>query len=218
MSDILILGAGGHAKVIADILRARGVPVMGFLDDEPSLWGQTRLGIPILGAMSSFADHHPGGLVVGIGDNGTRQSLARRFDLADSGLLVNAIHPTATVSPNVTLGRGVVIAAGAIVNVGTAIGDLVVINTGASIDHDCVIDECAHLAPGTRLAGGVRVGAGSLVGIGAVAIPNVSIGSWAVIGAGAAVVDTIPDNCTAVGVPASVIKQREPGWQLGSRY
>jgi len=214
VGDILILGAGGHAKVVADILLARGMAVTGYLDDDERQWGQSRLGIPVLGAMGSFPDYEPSGLVIGVGDNRARQSILHRLKLDGSDLLMNAIHPRATVSPHVELGRGVVIAAGAIINPGASVGDLVVVNTGASIDHDCVVDDLAHIAPGARLAGGVRVGLGTLVGIGAVAIPSISIGSWATIGAGAAVVADIPDGSTAVGVPAKVIKRREPDGQL----
>lgn len=207
MSGILILAAGGHAKVVADILLASGYSVAGYLDDDSSLWGQTRLGIPILGAMAAFDSYAPDGLVIGVGDNAARREITDRLGLVASDLLINAIHPAAVVARSVTLGRGVVIAAGAIVNPDTIIADGAIVNTGASVDHDCVVGAYAHVAPGARLAGGVRVGVGALVGIGSVAIPGASIGSWSTIGAGAAVVTDIPDACTAVGVPARVIEE-----------
>jgi sugar O-acyltransferase (sialic acid O-acetyltransferase NeuD family) len=202
VGGVLVLGAGGHAKVVADILLGQGIAVAGFLDDDPATWGQTRLGLPVLGSVDSFGLHSPEGLVPGIGSNHARQALVARLGPAAYELWRNAIHPRATVAASARLGRGVVIAAGAVVNPDTEVEDHAIINTGAVVDHDCTIGEYAHVAPGARLAGGVRVGEGALVGIGASIVPQRSVGAWAVVGAGAAVVSDIPDGVTAVGVPA----------------
>jgi sugar O-acyltransferase (sialic acid O-acetyltransferase NeuD family) len=201
MNGVLIIGAGGHAKVVADIFLCQGVRVLGFLDDDPSTWGKTLLGLPILGHSSTAQDHAPDGLILGIGDNQARSKLAERVWVAGVPW-VTAIHPSATIAASVRLGQGVVVAAGVVINPDTVIGDHVIINTGATVDHDCVIEDYAHIAPGVHLCGGVRMGRGTLVGVGASAVPCVSIGEWAVIGAGAAVVKDIPGHVSAMGVPA----------------
>jgi sugar O-acyltransferase (sialic acid O-acetyltransferase NeuD family) len=202
MSGLLIVGAGGHAKVVADILLSQGANIIGFLDDDPSTWGGTRLGLPVLGGIDSYAGYSPDGLVMGVGSNMARKQVVERLGGEAGGLWRNAIHPKATVANSVRLGVGIVVAARAVVNPDSVLGDHVIINTGAIVDHDCTIGTYAHIAPGARLAGGVRVGEGTLIGIGASVIPLRALGGWAIVGAGAVVIDDIPDGVTAKGVPA----------------
>ena len=202
MSAILVVGAGGHGKVVADILARQGKTVAGFLDDDDSIRGQMRLDLPVLGAIVDYQSYDDHILVPGIGSNSARKTVAERIGLT-ADQWISAIHPAATIAPSVSLGRGVVIAAGAIINPDAVIGDFAIINTGATVDHDCQIDAFCHIAPGVNLAGGVRVGQGTLIGIGASVTPYRNIGQWVVVGAGAAVTMDIPDHVTAVGVPAS---------------
>jgi sugar O-acyltransferase (sialic acid O-acetyltransferase NeuD family) len=202
MSGYLVLGAGGHAKVVADILLCQKLPVLGFLDDDSSKWGTVCLNLPVLGSIDSYADYQPDGLILGIGSNSRRQNIVHRLGKQIRDLWYSAIHPSATIARSARIGHGVVIAAGGIINPDVRIGDHAIINTGATVDHDCVIGDYAHVAPGARLAGGVNVGQGALVGIGASVIPGKSIGDWAVIGAGAVVVRDISAHKTAKGVPA----------------
>lgn len=202
MSGVIVIGAGGHAKVVADILLQHGVTVTGYLDDNPTTWAETPLGLPVLGATGDFQRYSPEGLVMGIGSNKTRREVVERLGEAAERLWCNAVHPRATLAPSVRLGRGVVIAAGAVINPDTVILDHAIVNTSASVDHDCMVGRFAHLAPGTRLAGGVTVGEGALLGVGSLYIPNLTIGAWAVVGAGAAVVRDVPAGVTARGVPA----------------
>ncbi len=202
MSGILIVGAGGHAKVVADILLCQGLAVLGYVDDDPSSWGEQRLGLPVLGGIDRWTEHTPDGLVMGVGGNAARQAIVRRLGEAAADMWRNAVHPSATVAPSVRLGVGVVIAAQAALNPDTVVGDHVIINTGATVDHDCILGEYSHIAPGAHLAGGVQVGAGTLVGVGVSVIPYQTIGSWSTIGAGATVVREIPGHVTAYGVPA----------------
>jgi sugar O-acyltransferase (sialic acid O-acetyltransferase NeuD family) len=202
VSGLLILGGGGHGKVVADILLARGEPVLGFLDDDAATWGTARLDLPVLGGIDTFADHAPAGLVPGLGANAARKRVVERLGERARGLWRPAIHPGALVAPSARIGQGVVVAAGAVINPDAVVGDHAIVNTGATVDHDCVVGAYAHLAPGTHLAGGVRVGDGTLVGIGSVVIPYRSIGHWSVVGAGAVVVRDIPDGVTAKGLPA----------------
>lgn len=202
MSGVLILGSGGHAKVIADILRCQGVQVRGFLDDNSAVWGQTRLGLPVLGAIDRYREFESEGLIVGIGANRIRREVVQRLGPAAEALWQNAIHPTAVIADSVRIGRGTVIMANAVINPDTIIGNHAIVNTAATIDHDCTIADYVHTAPGCHLAGGVQVGEGAFLGIGVVVIPSLFIGEWATIGAGAAVVRSIPDGMTAKGVPA----------------
>jgi len=211
MSGILIIGAGGHGKVVADILLRQSAPVLGFLDDDPTTWGTSRLGLPVLGAVDTFSDYSPEGLVMGIGSNVLRQEIVRRLGSVAQELWRSAIHPEAILASTAKIGRGTVIAAGAVVNPDTFVGEHVIINTGATVDHDCQIGDFAHIAPGVHLAGGVCVGEGSLLGIGSSVIPCCSIGQWTTIGAGAVVVDDIPSHTVAVGIPARCLHKDKAG-------
>jgi sugar O-acyltransferase (sialic acid O-acetyltransferase NeuD family) len=202
MSGILILGAGGHGKVVADILLRQEIPVLGFLDDDPELHGNTRLGLPVLGSINTFSRYGASGLALGIGDTANRRRVAARLARVDAGLWLTAIHQRAIVAASVRLGVGVTIAAGAVINPDVVLGDHVIVNTGATVDHDCVIHAYAHIAPGAHLAGAVRVGEGTLVGVGASVLPGCTIGCWSVIGGGSAVVCDLPHHVTAKGVPA----------------
>lgn len=202
MSGVLILGAGGHAKVVADILRAQDVHVLGYLDDEASLHGQERLGLPILGPIDAYKDFNSDGLIIGIGSNSARCAIAKRLGGVPRSLWINAIHPQAVITPLSQIGVGVVVAAGAVINPDTAIGDHVIINTGATVDHDCIIGRCVHIGPGVHLAGNVQIDDECFVGIGAVVIPGCHIGAKTVVGAGTVVISDIPAGVTAKGVPA----------------
>lgn len=199
---VLVIGAGGHAKVVADILACQGEIVIGFLDDNPDSWGTRRLGLPVLGGIDLFDSHSPGGLVMGIGDNMARQRIVGRLGTAANGLWRSAIHPRSTVASSVRVGSGVVVAAGAVVNPDSVLGDHVIVNTGATVDHDCMIGNYVHIAPGVHMSGGVQVGLGVLIGVGASVAPGKTIGDWAVVGAGAVVVRDVPGRVTAKGVPA----------------
>lgn len=202
MNGMLILGAGGHAKVVADILCCQGVPVMGFLDDNPALWGATRLGLPILGGIATYREHLPGGLILGIGDIAERHAVVERLGPLADDLWCNALHPRATVAKSARLGRGVTVMAGAVVNPDAVLGDHSVVNTGATVDHECVIGEYAHIGPGAHLAGGIHVGQGAFIGIGANVTPCLTIGTGAIVGAGAVVIGDVPSHVVVKGVPA----------------
>jgi sugar O-acyltransferase (sialic acid O-acetyltransferase NeuD family) len=210
---ILIIGAGGHARVIADIIRLQGHSIVGYLDDATSLIGQQIHGLPVLGRVDTYQSYTYDKIVLGIGSNQIRFTLRTVYinDLPQD-YWHTAIHPSAIIGHFTTIGIGSVIMAGVIINPGTQIKQHTIINTGAIIDHDCTIDDYAHIAPGVNLSGGVKVGTGTLVGIGASAIPYQVIGAWSIIGAGAVITTGLPSNVTAVGVPAKIISQRDEGW------
>jgi UDP-perosamine 4-acetyltransferase len=170
----------------------------------------TCVGVEILGGDEHLARLHGEGhrrAFVAIGDNRRRDALAASV-IALGYRLVNAISPTAVISPSATLGSGVAVMAGAVVNAETRIDDLVIVNTGATIDHDCQIGRAAHIAPQCALAGNVVVGQFTFLGVGCNVIPEQSIGQGVMLGAGSVVIRDIRDHCTAVGVPAVIIKDR----------
>jgi sugar O-acyltransferase (sialic acid O-acetyltransferase NeuD family) len=202
MRGILVLGAGGHGKVVADILCCAGESVMGFLDDDPETWGATRLGLPVLGGITTYREHMPGGLVLGIGDIETRTTIVENLGGHACGLWRNAIHPRAIIAHSVRLGRGVTVAAGVVVNPDTVLGDYSIINTGATVDHDCIIGAYAHIGPGAHLAGYIHVGREAFIGIGASVTQCLTVGDGAVVGAGSVVIDSVPSRVTVKGVPA----------------
>lgn len=199
---ILVLGAGGHAKVVVSTLQAAKRPPYKVLDDDETKWGTRILGIPVEGPLARLADEDQDCAIQAFGSNRLRAQ-----HVALEGILWTAvIHPTAYVHESAVIGPGTVVCAGAIVQPGTRLGSHVIVNTGASVDHDCELGDFVHLAPGARLAGNVRVGCGTLVGIGAVVVPGVVIGKWTKIGAGAAVIGDLPSRCVAAGVPARILE------------
>ena len=206
---LLIIGAGGHASVIIDAVRQQGrYTVVGVVDDR--IRSASVLQCPVLGGRDVLDNLElPRRAVVAIGSPQIRQEWHERL-VALGFQLPYVVHPSAIVGAEVELGAGTVLLPGAIVNARAEIGRGVIINTGASIDHDCRVDDFVHVAPGAHLAGGVRVGARSHIGIGASVIQNIEIGADAMIGAGAAVIRNVPSNCMAVGVPARIVRRRQP--------
>ncbi len=207
--QVLIVGAGGHGKVVLDALRAgKEHKPAGFIDSDPGL-RETRVGgLPVFGSsnmLRKLRQQKIAHAIVAIGDNRTRKKYMALLAEHDFEL-INAIHPFSSVSKTASLGRNVFVAAGAVVGPESRIADGVIVNTGAIVDHECIVEEMAHLCPGSRLAGRVRVGPCAFVGLGANVIQCLSIGESAIIGAGAAVIGDVPPFATAVGVPARVIK------------
>jgi len=207
---VLILGAGGHGRVVLDILlQAERYEVVGFLDSNPDIHGRRVDGFPVLGGVRELPRLRDslgiGGAIIAIGDNGARRGLARQVE--QTGVqLINAVHPTATLARSATLGRNVVVAAGVVVCANCQIGDSVILNTGCIIDHQTMIGEGTHICPGVRIAGRVKVEPGVFVGIGATVIPKVTLGCEAIIGAGALVIEDVLPMATVVGVPARPIR------------
>lgn len=206
MNDMLIIiGASGHGKVLADIaIKMQKWKKISFLDDDPNI--REILGCPVIGP-SSDASHYKeqADFIVGIGDNEIRANIQK--DLMEAGFSVTTlIHPSAIIATEVEIGIGTVIMARVVINSSTRIGNGVIINTSASVDHDNVIEDFVHLSPGVRIAGTVKVGKQSWLGIGSTIINNIVISEKTIIGAGAVVVKDIPENCTAVGSPAKPIK------------
>ncbi|HEX8272050.1 MAG TPA: acetyltransferase [Longimicrobiaceae bacterium] len=211
---LLVWGAGGHGRVVADVVRAAGGVVVGFVDGDPS-----RLGSPVDGGgsilfgeealLAHLAEHGAlpagaAGVAPGIGSNAVRARLLARLGPFAAGPLV---HPAAWVSPSASLGRGTVVMAGAVVNAGARVGEGVIVNTGAVVEHDCRVGDGVHLSPRATLCGAVEVGEGSWVCAGATVIPGVRVGARATVGAGAVALRDVADDTTVAGCPAREIKK-----------
>lgn len=190
-----ILGAGGHAKVVLDCLRAIELPVSSIIDDNPAVLTLQSYPVHYSGTITVWPEGH---YVIAIGSNDLRRTKAESLRLP-YGLV---IHPSALVSPSAKIAEGTVVFHRALVQADSSIGRHVILNTGCQIDHDCQIGDFSHIAPGAILCGGVQVGNGVLVGAGAIVLPGIHIGDGAVIGAGAVVTKPVTANQRVKGNPA----------------
>jgi sugar O-acyltransferase (sialic acid O-acetyltransferase NeuD family) len=217
MTSIVIYGAGGHGREILEVIEAinaerQRFELLGFIDDGPMSSGAMVSGLPVLGGRDWLSRRPAPAVVVAIGHPGRRSAAADW--LGAHGLVAPPIvHPMVYVSPTATLGEGVVVMRGSSVSVDVEIGPFANLNQMCIIGHDCRLGRCATLAGAVSLAGNVRIDEGAELGIGAMAIPGARVGAWATVGAGGVVVSDIPPNAVAVGVPAKVVRMREPGWQ-----
>lgn len=206
----VILGAGGHARVVLDCLEAvESIEAICILDADSKLWGKEIFGIPIRGddgLLGKMNNEKIGLFFVGIG---SVKETTMRQKIFEKGLAAGLqsfvlIHPKAICSRRVEVGQGSLVCAGAILNPGAIVGENVIVNTGAIVDHDCHIESHAHIAPGVTLSGNVWVQQGAHVGTGASVRQGIVIGKGAVVGAGAVVVNDVAPNTLVKGIPARV--------------
>lgn len=203
---VIILGAGGHAKVLIDVLHASRAVIAGIVDSEPALAGSSLLSVPVLGNDDILTDFSPSEvqLVNALGSVGLptkRRQLFERFK-GMGYFFATVVHPSAVVALDVELGEGTQIMAGAVVQPGCCIGINSIINTCVSIDHDCIIGDHVHIAPGGTLSGGVKVGTGCHLGTGATVIQGIEIGKQSLVAAGAVVIRNVCVGAKVCGVPA----------------
>jgi sugar O-acyltransferase (sialic acid O-acetyltransferase NeuD family) len=208
---IVIIGAGGHGQVVADILiqmRHSGLPVefSGFLDGNPALHDQIYLGYRVFGSESLLATIDHDAIIVAIGDNATRKKVCQTM-LLQGEHFFSAVHPNAVMGSGVQIGQGCMICAGVVINTQSSIADHVILNTGCTIDHHNNIGDYVHVAPGCHTGGEVTIAEGTLIGLGASVLPRKRIGAWAIIGGGATVTKDLPDKVLAYGVPCQVINE-----------
>lgn len=202
-AHVVIIGASGHARVIADIVHCLGDIVDGFLDDRDA---EQFPGLHILGSVDDatlIAQDSPSTrFVIGIGNNETRERIVKKL-----GELYyhTAIHPSAVIASDASIGTGSVVMANAVINTGAVIGQHCIVNTAATVDHDCTINDFVHLSPGVHLSGTVSIGKASWLGVGAVVTNNINICSGSTIGAGTVVIKDIETAGTYVGVPAKAL-------------
>jgi UDP-perosamine 4-acetyltransferase len=204
---VVVLGAGGHAKVVIEMARERGYFVRDLLDADQSLHGTDVLGIRVLGGDGLLRGLHDRGIRQAVIGVGTGQRVALYDLLRKLGFtVVSLVHSTAVLSPSARWGQGLTVMAGAVVNAQARLGDNVIVNTRAVVEHDCELGDHVHVACGAQLAGGVVIGDGGFVGAGAIVLPGVRSGTDAVIGAGAVVVHDVPSNVVVAGNPARILR------------
>lgn len=204
---LIVFGAGGHAKVVAETAELAGWPIEGFVDDRSSTGMEINSRHRVLGNREWLAslrrDRYQ--IALGIGDNYIRGALVCFLEgLGFATALI--ISPNAVVSPSAKIGTGAVVLPGAVINATATIGKGAIINSGAVVEHDCIVGEYAHLSPRSALGGGARVGEFTHLGIGSNVLPSVSIGSRSVLGAGSVATRSVPDDVIAFGVPARIVR------------
>lgn len=197
--EIIIIGASGHGKVVADIAEKSGYSDILFLDDNSAV--KKCDGYRVTGKCEDAGRYKNSDFFVAIGNAAVRQKIQTR--LADSGFhIVSLIHPNAVVAASANIGAGTVVMAGAVINPGASIGKGCIINTCASVDHDCVIGDFVHVSVGSHIAGTVTVGDNTWIGAGATVSNNIEIAKDCMIGAGAVVVHDLMESDTYIGIPA----------------
>ena len=201
--SVVIIGASGHGKVIADIIVNSNDKVLGFLDDADDVQGKKIIGFPVLGKIADFDKYRDCEFVIAIGNPYIREKISNELPVK----WYTAIHPTAVISSlDVEIGEGTVIMANAVVNPSARIGKHCIINTGAIVEHDNILEDYVHLSPNVTLAGIVKVGKSTHIGAGSCTKQVLNIASDCIIGAGSVIVKDITESGTYVGVPARKIK------------
>lgn len=203
MKKVIIIGAGGHGKVAADIIRLSGDKVVGFLDDKPP---ENLVGFDIIGNTDDIGKWSDCLYFAAIGSAEIRKKFMK-----NNVSWYTAIHPTAVIASDVKIGDGTLFAANSVVNPGSEIGRGCIVNTAATVDHDCILEDFVHISPGAHLSGSVRVGTETWIGVGACVINNVEICGGCTVGAGAVVIRNIVEAGTYAGVPAEKIIQSKRG-------
>lgn len=209
MANIIIYGAGGHAKVIIDIIEQSGIHnIIGLVDDTGSV--NNLMGYPVVRDISNYLDNGVKAGLVAIGDNWQRSRLVTTIRNKCSEFdFINAIHPSVKKARDVVIGIGTVVMAGSNINSSVQLGDHCIVNTGTNVDHDCNIHDFASLAPGVTLGGNVVIGEYTAVGLGTSVIQRIEIKSHSIVGAGSVVVKNIPSYCIAYGNPCKFVRKRE---------
>ena len=204
MTNVVLIGAGGHSKVIQDIVNAHDDLTLHAILDQSIEQKEIVDGVIYAHTdmIESFADDYK--FCIAIGNNKVRQKLIEEFNIPLEKYIA-LIHPTAVISPSAAIGRGTVVMPNAVINADAVIGNHCIVNSGAVIEHDNRLRDYVHVSPNATLAGTVTVGEGTHVGLGATVIPGKGIGGWSVVGAGAVVVDDVGVEVTVVGVPAKEV-------------
>jgi sugar O-acyltransferase (sialic acid O-acetyltransferase NeuD family) len=207
--NVVIYGASGHGKVIADIVEKSGGTVLAWVDDNKNLWNKTFYRYPVWGGGSYLlkaAEDSIFSVIIGIGDNHLRYKIQQNLEREKLSFAA-AVHPSAQLGSDVTIGEGTVIMANSVINPGTRVGNHCIVNTAVSIDHDCVIGDFVHLSPGAHLGGSVQVGHSSWIGLGASIINKIYIAEHTIIGAGSVVIHNVDAYTVVAGNPAAFLRK-----------
>ena len=216
MENIVIIGSGGHAKVIIDIVEKAGLyHIVGLLNKSPKK-NKKILGYDLLGKeedLPKFVKTHAiKGIIIAVGDNFTREKVVEiAKEKCPEIVFFSAIHPNASIAPDVSIGQGTVIMAGVSINATSSIGEFCILNTNSSLDHDSQMADFSSLAPGVTVGGECQIGAYSAINIGATLVPRITIGKHSVIGAGSLVNKPVGSFKVVYGSPAKKIRERKEG-------
>lgn len=205
---VFVYGAGGHGKVVAEILRVCGIEIEGFIEDDPEKHGET-FGLKVSGDGDWLAERaalRPVSVALGIGDNSTRREIAERCARSDI-LILTVVHPSATIAPSARISAGGVIMAHAVINPDSVIGPGAIINTAAIVEHDCRVGNFAHLSPRATIGGRVDVADLSWLGMGSTVLPGLRVGTGSIVGAGATVLQDVGDWTVVAGSPARIVRE-----------
>lgn len=197
-----IFGAGGHGRVIAELLQLNNCKVEAFIDDNPK--SNLNNAIPIVNSNFIEKNEMRLSIIIAVGDNFNRKNISKRIK---NHFFFSCIHKNASISPSSKIGDGTVVMQNAIINSNAIIGKHAIINTATIVEHDCTIEDFVHICPSATLLGGVFVGEGTQIGAGVIILPGVKIGKWCIIGAGTIVLNDIPNGSIVVGNPGRIIKE-----------
>ncbi len=213
MKKLIIIGASGHGKVVADIAVQNGYEEILFLDDNPEI--KECGGFPVVGISKDSVNYMEYDFIVGIGDVQNRIRIQEQLER--EGLhITTLIHPSAVVAKSAVIQSGTVVMAGAVINPGAKIGKGCIINTCSSVDHDCVISDYVHVSVGVHIAGMVHIGERTWIGAGATVSNNLSICADCMIGAGAVVVNNLTESDTYLGIPARKKSMNDENLRINS--
>ena len=207
--DLIIVGASGHGKVVADIARQmmengrQKYETIRFLDDDAAkrVCGH----YPVIGTLKDMEKYLEADFFIAIGDAKIREKVAERLESLNAEVS-SFVHPRAVVGENVSVGKGTVVVGGAVINAGARIGKYCIINTGATVDHDCVIGDFVHIAPGAHICGGVQIGEKTWIGAGATVVQELGVCAHCVIGAGAVAIHNLNEAGVYMGIPAKTVR------------
>jgi sugar O-acyltransferase (sialic acid O-acetyltransferase NeuD family) len=215
--DLVIVGVGGmarEARQIVDDINADGLTwnVLGFLDDDPDREGDPVHELTVLGRRGWLTSRSDVTVVLGIGKSAYRRAFDGWMAATTGNEIATLVHPSASVGDRVEIGAGSIICQGVVITTDAGIGRCAIANVSSTLAHDDVVGDYVTIAPGVHIAGAVHLDEGADLGIGCNVNQGLTVGRWSIVGAGAAVVQDVPPNSTAVGVPAREIKQRPDGW------